>query len=872
MSYYLLAAATLCASASVGSAEEGLLLHYSFDEGSGAVATDTSGNGLDGKISGATYVDSPHGQALHFDGVDDSVTCPASDLLNLDGNLTIEVWLRAGRIDERNRMIFGDAASYTINRNYNLRMDRGNLRFEYADNESYGVILHDAAILDDHEWHHLALICEYPRYYLYCDGVRIATGGLDQRISKTKGAARMIGGWFAGHFQGDIDDVRLYDRALPQRLIVAHAKGAQAAAPATIALDAQLLYIHGRVRASALLDGAAEAPDAMELALAPQGARSPQPTARPATTLTSPGSERWAAETDLPFKDLTPGMYAVTAVARAGGKEIARAEVPIEVPERPRWFESKAGITNDVLPPFTPLSVKQAGGAVRVSPWGRTYQFGPGLLIEQIDSSAAPLLAGPVHLQAGLAGKPVEWSSPRTRVTERRPAAVSLRQSASHADLPLTVQSSIEQDGLCRLTVSLEPRRSVSLDGLTLEIPLRPEHAKYLYTWPKVCSGELKEPYSSAFQPMVWLGDEERGLEWVCESEEGWQPADADHAIEVVPSDGSVLLRLNLVGRPVELAEGRSLRYTFGLQATPVKPIEKTAWDYRIFRAPWYGYELDVPDKEIEGRPALQYFAQKGGRAMLVLRWWDAFAYTSPGSHAAELHHLVAACHAEGIRVVPYIGGFLLSEDTPEGRCFMAEMQKTPATRYPIDRLPGLESQMTRIVCQRGPWQDFLVDGIAHLIDEYDVDGVYLDSSSAPWACKNALHRCGYTAPNGGRRPTYPLFDVREMLQRIYTVVKQRKPDGIVDLHVYDCLHAGALAFSTTYWNGEQLGRGPQVKVDGLPLDRFRTEFMGTNWGTPADLLYYVLGNYRACSAIALLHDVPAVSYTHLTLPTILRV
>jgi hypothetical protein len=98
---------------------------------------------------------------------------------------------------------------------------------------------------------------------------------------------------------------------------------------------------------------------------------------------------------------------------------------------------------------------------------------------------------------------------------------------------------------------------------------------------------------------------------------------------------------------------------------------------------------------------------------------------------------------------------------------------------------------------------------------------------------------------------------VRETLKRIYTVVKQRKPDGIVDLHVYDCMHAPAVGFATSYWNGEQLGRGPKVKAEGLPLDRFRTEFMGRNWGTPADVLYYVLGGYRACMAIALLHDVP---------------
>ena len=97
----------------------------------------------------------------------------------------------------------------------------------------------------------------------------------------------------------------------------------------------------------------------------------------------------------------------------------------------------------------------------------------------------------------------------------------------------------------------------------------------------------------------------------------------------------------------------------------------------------------------------------------------------------------------------------------------------------------------------------------------------------------------------------------RATLKRIYTVVTQRKPDGIVDVHPYDAMLSPALAYATTYWNGEQLTRGKPFKPDALPLDRFRTEFMGANWGVPADLLYYVIGDYRKSCGLALIHDVP---------------
>ena len=82
-------------------AQDGLLLHYTFDEGEGDIATDASGNGNDGKIHQATYVPSPRGHALHFDGVDDHVVAPGRESLSVSGDMTIEVWLRAERTDER---------------------------------------------------------------------------------------------------------------------------------------------------------------------------------------------------------------------------------------------------------------------------------------------------------------------------------------------------------------------------------------------------------------------------------------------------------------------------------------------------------------------------------------------------------------------------------------------------------------------------------------------------------------------------------------------------------------------------------------------------------------------------------------------------
>ena len=49
--------------AATAAADQGLVGHYTFDEGCGQVAKDHSGNGNHGRIVGAIFVDSPLGDA-----------------------------------------------------------------------------------------------------------------------------------------------------------------------------------------------------------------------------------------------------------------------------------------------------------------------------------------------------------------------------------------------------------------------------------------------------------------------------------------------------------------------------------------------------------------------------------------------------------------------------------------------------------------------------------------------------------------------------------------------------------------------------------------------------------------------------------------
>ncbi|RLG06857.1 MAG: hypothetical protein DRN68_06310, partial [Thaumarchaeota archaeon] len=82
---------------------DGVVGAWHFDEGSGTIAHDTSGEGNDGTLYDANtanddgntppqWIDGKFGKALEFDGVDDYVDCGNSSSLQLNGAWSVSAW------------------------------------------------------------------------------------------------------------------------------------------------------------------------------------------------------------------------------------------------------------------------------------------------------------------------------------------------------------------------------------------------------------------------------------------------------------------------------------------------------------------------------------------------------------------------------------------------------------------------------------------------------------------------------------------------------------------------------------------------------------------------------------------------------------
>ena len=576
-----------------------------------------------------------------------------------------------------------------------------------------------------------------------------------------------------------------------------------------------------------------------------------------------------------------------------------------KLPDDLSWLGSKTGVSRKVPEPWIPLKMESNKNELSIKCWGREYQFDGKSFIRNIVSAGESILAHPVCITAQADGKDVDWNGDKVEIVSSDSDQIVISQEIkSPNSLIIKARTEIDFDGMLRIDWSISSNNSkpIQLEKLSMKIPILKSFAKYFYFYPSVgpyekSAGALEsKDKSMGFYPYIWIGDEERGLSWFAESNEYWFNSDSNKQIEIKHNNDDVTLWLRLVSNPVTIIPGeeansavkfiksgepdepirtdyydKMLRYTFGIQATPVKPVTSDAWDYRttIIQQQTLGFQprLNVTDE------LLDTYQKAGVRTVVMFEHWaDAEAYVKT-PHGDLLKDIISRCHDRGFKVLLYFG-FLISDIIPEWKEFGKDCLVLPKTRgYHIYHYPPQPEQAAWFVCLNSPWQDFLMDGIARALDEFDADGVYLDGTAEPWGCTNTEHGCGYLKPdktntpaygwikpNGYIAPTYPIFSVRSAMRRIYEIVRSRKPDSQINVHNSKLMTMPTVEWATSVWDGEQFqsaGRKDDIH-DLLPLDLFRAEFMGRQWGVaPEFLLAGEAYTYKEACGISLLHDVP---------------
>ncbi|MEA3226406.1 MAG: LamG domain-containing protein, partial [Planctomycetota bacterium] len=216
--------------------DQNLVGWWMFDESTGATAADSSGNGNDGVISGADWI-SPGadgaGSCLDFDGQGtDRVSLGAFDVTG--SAISIACWYKADNLDTpgNDPRLFSKAIGGSSQDHWFMISSSrvGNdkvLRFRLKTDEDTGEIKADTATgaIELDVWTHVAAVWDGAVMRLYKNGAEV--GSLDKggTLSTNPDAKVSIGNQPDGAgdrpWDGLIDDVRLYDKALSEAEIAA---------------------------------------------------------------------------------------------------------------------------------------------------------------------------------------------------------------------------------------------------------------------------------------------------------------------------------------------------------------------------------------------------------------------------------------------------------------------------------------------------------------------------------------------------------------------------------------------------------------------------------------------------------------------------
>ena len=556
--------------------------------------------------------------------------------------------------------------------------------------------------------------------------------------------------------------------------------------------------------------------------------------------------------------------------------------------------------------PFLPLRVESHDLCHTAYVLGRSYTFGPDGLISSVVADGRELLAAPMRIVLKEDGTNAVFddnypdNESECFLQHRSEEGALICGCKQSERFLLNVSSRVEYDGNVDIDLrvmsrgmtvaqsfgveALRPQQYI-LDKLYLEVPLKKEICSLFHIYPNSplyfadgsvrketvtsMSGALPDkPFSLPFKPLLWLGDEERGLGWFAESERGLQIKDPRKVIEVIPAEQVVTLRIHLLeGQPAAWKEDPAkgyarfapLSFHFGFQATPVKPFPKDPYLHNALH-------LDC-GKKIRGNYGeflaaenrFDRLREMGVTTLILHEKWNKSQNSFDLSEftAAQLRYIVDECHKRGIRVLPYFG---FEFSTLNER--FAEWEQEAVLKNADGEFERawwrVPFQRALIACYNSSLADRMVEGIARLMDTYHFDGIYLDSTAKPRLCHNTEHGCGWYDNDGNLRGSYPIRAIRRLFQRLYAVVKER--GGHINIHNAGVLNFTALPYADQCWYGENLQSAfMQGKMNDVNLDYFRTEYIGRNMGVPVEFIVYEnrpLWSFENALSCALLHGI----------------
>ena len=577
---------------------------------------------------------------------------------------------------------------------------------------------------------------------------------------------------------------------------------------------------------------------------------------------------------DVPMT-AAPGLYTGTAKVSADGVLPVTIVLGITVrrdsvlagganePEkmtRLSWLNSTRGQTNDVIAPYTPITVRGA----RLGILGRAITLGANGLPTRIETYFTPemtgtsaranhVIAAPVRLEVvrrgagegagcgagegagcGAGGEKVVRA---LRFTRREAGTVSWEATTDGGAYDVVVRGTLEFDGYLNFEMRLRAKSALDLDDVRLAIPYATSAATYamglgLKGQARPASFDWTWDVAKKNQDGAWLGGVNAGLYFSLRAENYVRPLNTNFYLQkpllLPPSwgnagqgrvswretGGAVQVRASSGART--LAAGDSLRFDVRMLVTPFHAIDPEAQWARRF------YHKFVP---------LDTVAAAGASVINIhhanaLNPWINYPFIAHDT----MKTYIDAAHRRGLNVKIYntvrelsnhayetfalrsLGHEIYSPGVGGGYSWLQEhLGSDYIAAWFVPELKDaavVNSGMSR-------WHNYYIEGINWLVRNVGIDGLYLDDVA---------------------------FD-RTTMKRVRRMLRQEGRPGIVDLHSAnqynerDGFINSAMLYMELFPYLDRLWFGEYFDYEKSPSDFWLTEVSGIPFGLMGEML-----------------------------------
>lgn len=451
---------------------------------------------------------------------------------------------------------------------------------------------------------------------------------------------------------------------------------------------------------------------------------------------------------------------------------------------RLRWLNSTFAHDDETVAPYPALEL--AGN--RIKCLGREVKLNAGGFPESILShfsgsvtkivpESRELLQSPVRLVVEKNGDELQWNKSAYNITKTATGAIEWELGGETSGMKMEGDARMEFDGNIDYQLVLTATEDIDIDDIRLEIPFRPDAAKYMMGMGK--PGGIR-PESTDWKWKVennqdgpWIGDVNIGLQARFRDTNYSRPLNTNFylnkplnmpyswynngkgGITVKEDDQkSILLSSYSGGRTVK--KGEQLHFYFNLLVTPFHPLDIAShWKERFY----HSYK-PIPEIKAYGANTINIHHAN------TINPFINYPFLRP----QLMKSYIDSAHAEGMKVKIYYTVRELTNRAPE--LFMLRslndeifstgkgggfswLQEHVGDNYIAAWFVPELKDAALVNTGISRWHNFYVEGLNWLVNNMGIDGLYIDDIA---------------------------FD-RTTMERVRKTLKRVNPGALIDLH-----------------------------------------------------------------------------------------